>query len=104
MTDELREVTPESKTGNQTTGSVVIPPAPTKSREYLWIILGTAALICICSVICLALFGTGVGKIMVERAPIETVLDTFMKDMKAKDIESAYALFSPRVQKQVSMD
>jgi len=76
-----------------------------KNLKNLWIIAGIAiAVICICSVICLALVGTGVGKIMVERAPVESVLDTFMKDMVAKDVESAYALFSPRVQRQIPID
>ena len=71
-------------------------PLEFKEKKNLWAIAGIViAVICICSVICLALVGTGVGKIMVERAPIESILDTFMKDMVAKDIESAYALFSP---------
>jgi hypothetical protein len=39
-------------------------------------------------------------KVAVERAPIEAVLDAYMKSMAAKDIEGAYALFSPRAQRQ----
>ncbi|HNE06467.1 MAG TPA: hypothetical protein PLT08_18205, partial [Anaerolineales bacterium] len=76
-------------------------PLEFKEKKNLWAIAGIViAVICIC----LALVGTGVGKIMVERAPIESILDTFMKDMVAKDIESAYALFSPRVQRQIPID
>jgi hypothetical protein len=41
---------------------------------------------------------------MVERAPVEAVLDSFMKYMEANDVESAYALFSPRVQRQIPID
>jgi hypothetical protein len=53
-----------------------------------------------CSFLCIALIATGVGKILVEQAPVELILDTFMKDMEAKDVESAYTLFSPRSQRQ----
>lgn len=111
MTDELQEPSEEPvvesvvKAENLAGEPNVISPTPKKSNKNLWIIAGiTIALICICSIICLALFGTGVGKIMVERAPVEAVLDSFMKYMEAKDVESAYALFSPRVQRQIPID
>ncbi len=107
MTDELQKPLVESvsKGENSVVEPTPVSPIPKKSNKNLWIIAGiTLAFICICSIICLVLFGTSVGKVMVERAPVEAVLDTFMKDMEAKDVESAYSLFSPRVQRQIPID
>jgi hypothetical protein len=111
MTDELQEPSKEPvvesviKAENLVDEPNAISPTPKKSNKNLWIIAGiTIALICICSIICLALIGTGIGKVMVERAPVEAVLDSFMKYMEANDVESAYALFSPRVQRQIPID
>ncbi len=76
-------------------------PLEFKENKNRWtIVVVVIAVICICSVICLALAGAS----MVERVPVESVLDAFMKDMVAKDIESAYALFSPRAQRQIPID
>ena len=111
MTDELQEPSKEPvvesvvKAENLVDEPNAISPTSKRSNKNLWIIAGiTIALICICSIICLALIGTGVGKVMVERAPVEAVLDSFMNYMEAKDVESAYALFSPRVQRQIPID
>jgi hypothetical protein len=41
--------------------------------------------------------------VVVEQAPVEATLDTLMKNMEAKDVESAFALFSPRAQRQMSI-
>jgi len=103
MTDESQDLVQEPNAENPVIESNVVPLALKKSNKNLWIIVGiVVAVICICSIICLALFGTSFVKVMVERAPVEAVLDTFMKNMEAKDVESAYALFSPRVQRQIS--
>ena len=76
-------------------------PLEFKENKNRWtIVVVVIAVICICSVICLTLAGAS----MVERVPVESVLDAFMKDMVAKDIESAYALFSPRAQRQIPID
>jgi len=107
MTNELHEPIAESepKAENPVNEPNINSPTPKKSNKNLWIIVGVAiAVICTCSIICLALVGAGVGKITVERAPIESVLDAFMKDMVAKDIKSAYGLFSPRVQRKLPID
>jgi hypothetical protein len=112
MTDELQEPEParkpieesEPKAENPIIPVIepnIISPTPKKSNKNLWIIAGVAiAVISICSVICIALVATGVGKILVEKAPVESVLDSFMKDMEAKDVKGAYALFSQRSQTQ----
>lgn len=105
MSDELQDHTPEFDTANQVIESNVISPTPKGSNKKLWIFAGiVVAVICICSVLCLVLLGTSFGKVMVEKAPVEAVLDDFMVKMTAKDIESAYELFSPRVQRQISLE
>lgn len=110
MTDELQEPTQEPITGSgpKLENPLIEPYVSSeskKSNKSLWILIGTAiAAICVCSVICIALIGIGVGAIVVERAPVESVLDAFMKDMVTKDVDSAYALFSPRVQRKISID
>ncbi len=77
-------------------------PTPRLSRRNLWIWAGAVlALVCLCSMGCLALTATGIGKVLIERGPVEAVLDKFMRAMVARDTQSAYALFSPRAQRQV---
>lgn len=95
---------PQPKPENPPLAPVDIPPLPKKSYKGLWIIacLSIVAL-CLCSIICIATIALGVRGIIVERAPVESVLDTYMKDMMAKDVESAYALFSPRAQKKLAI-
>jgi hypothetical protein len=104
MTDELQKPMPESQPENPPAVTGAVAPQLRKTNKKLWAILGIAfGVICLCSILCITLIATGTGKVMVEKAPIESVLDAFMKDMEAKDIESAYALFSPRAQRQVPM-
>jgi hypothetical protein len=104
--DEIKESLPEPE--SRMSGPIVTPATTEESNKNLWIIAGLAiAIICVCSFCCIAMIGlsgAGVGAVLTERAPVELVLDAFMKNMKAKDIESAYALFSPRVQREISVD
>jgi hypothetical protein len=102
MTDELQEpITENEPKAEKPAWEPNISPTPGTSDKNLWVVLGIATgLACICSFLCIALIATGVGKILVEQAPVELILDTFMKDMEAKDVESAYTLFSPRSQRQ----
>ena len=103
MNDELQQYTSDPKADNQMVIEPnVVPPTPKKSNRNLWILAGAViVLVCLCSALCVALVGTGVGKVMVERAPAEATLDMLMKNMEAKDVESAYAMFSPRVQRKM---
>ena len=102
MNDELQQDTSGPKVDNPPIEPNVVPPTPKKSNKNLWIIAGAVIVVlCLCSILCVALVGTGVGKVMVERAPVEAALDTLMKNMEAKDVEGAYALFSPRVQRKM---
>ncbi len=85
---------------SMTDGSV--PPQPAKSRKLIWIIAVLAAgIVCLGSVICFATVGYGFVQVAQEKAPVESVLDSFMQLMVDKDSESAYALFSPRAQRQM---
>lgn len=74
-----------------------MPPSLRKSNKMPWIIAGIIGVfICLCCAACLALTVSGVGRILLEKAPVEAVLKSFMEDMQAKDVEAAYGLFSPR--------
>ena len=102
MNDELQQSTSEPNVDNPGIEPNVIPSTPKKSNRNLWIIAGTVLVVlCFCSILCVALVGMGVGKVMIERAPVEATLDMLMKNMEAKDVESAYAMFSPRVQRKM---
>jgi hypothetical protein len=46
-------------------------------------------------------FGASMFKVYTEKAPVESVLDAYMRHMANKDADSAYALFSPRAQRQI---
>ncbi|MFO7584172.1 MAG: hypothetical protein R6W69_05530 [Anaerolineales bacterium] len=106
--DEIKESSPEPTMESPINGPMVTPAPVKESNKNLWIIAGLAiSIICVCSFCCIALIGisgAGFGAVMNERAPVELVLDAFMKNMEAQDIENAYALFSPRVQREISVD
>jgi hypothetical protein len=81
-----------------------ISSQPKKSNKKTWMIIGiVAAILLLCSIICIALFGAGMYKVYKEKAPVESVLDTYMQRMLDKDAESSFALFSPRAQRQMSI-
>lgn len=69
-----------------------------KSHKNWWILLGV-----IIGVLILAGIGYGLimGYLKGEVKPISIVVDSFIKEIVAKDIEDAYELFSPRVQRQM---
>jgi len=104
MADELQKPVPGPQPENPPAVTGAAAPQLKKTNKKLWIVLGIAiGVVCLGSILCIALIATGAGKVMLEKAPIESVLDAFMKDMEAKDIESAYALFSPRAQRQLQI-
>jgi len=101
MTDEIKEPVTELIIEPSTTQPESINPAPKKSKKTVWIIAGVILVgICICLILCIAVFASGTGSVAKEQKPIMSVLDTFMKEMEAKNGENAYSLFSPRAQKQ----
>ena len=102
MVDESQDRASETGIENPVTEPVVAPLTLKKSNKNLWILASIVmGVLCCCSILCLVIVGTGMGKVMVERSPVEAVLDTFMKNMEAKDVESVYDLFSPRAQRQM---
>jgi len=79
-----------------------ISPQPKKSYKNVWVIVGiTIGVLLIGAIICLVTGSLGVGNVNAEKASVESVLDSYMKSMVSKEIESAYALFSPRSQRQI---
>jgi len=106
MNEELPSAVPERAVSNPPAEPQPVPqPTPPKqSRRRLWIIAGAAAAaVCLCAIGCLALGGSAYFKVMQETGPIQSVLDSFMSRMEAKDPTGAFALFSPRVQQQMKM-
>jgi hypothetical protein len=101
MTDELHKTLSEQEVPPVSQISTPQPPQPQKSNKNIWIIVGVALVVlCLCSITCIALFGSSIYKVYTEKAPVETVLNDYMRYMSVKDAQSAYALFSPRAQRQ----
>lgn len=101
MTEETQLPTPEPVAPTPPV-SDVIPESPKKSNRTLWTILAVATTVvvcCLCIMLCMGTVGTGIWKAYTEQKPVQAVLDAYMKAMAAKDVDSAYDLFSPRVQK-----
>ena len=104
MTDISQQVSPQQENPSKPLPSSSISPQPQKSKKNNWIIVGLlVGILCLCSVVCVAVFGTAMFKVYKEKAPVESVLDAYMTAMANKDADNAYALFSPRAQRQVSI-
>src|SRR5688572_11710701 len=102
MTDELQHPSSQQETPPTPQVSASLPAQPPKSNKNIWIIVGIVVVIlCLCSIACFALFGTSMYKVYTEKAPVELVLDNYMRYMANKDAEGAYALLSPRAQRQI---
>lgn len=84
-----------------TTDELILTTPDKANKKPRRIVVAVIGVLVLCSAICTAAVVLGVGKVAVEKAPIEAVLDSFMKSMAVKDVKNAYALFSPRVQRQV---
>jgi len=101
MTDELQQV-PQQEKPPTPPPSAHIPQQPQKSKKSTWVIAGVViGILCLCSIVCVAVFGASMFKVYTEREPVGLVLDAYMRHMANKDAESAYALFSPRAQRQI---
>jgi hypothetical protein len=73
-------------------------------KLLLIIIAAVCLVICLCAMICI---GTGVfsiGGVVRENAGIKDVMDEFMQEMSANNIDGAYALFSPHSREQTSIE
>jgi hypothetical protein len=77
------------------------PVQPEKPKRNLKLIFGIIAVVlCSCLTIGGVTIATGLNRVSSEKAPIEAVLDDFMQEMLAEDVDAAYALYSPRAQRQ----
>lgn len=104
MTDESPPPLAEPLPENPQITPDVITPQPKKLNKKLRIIFGVViGVICLASIICFTANEFGSYKVAQEKAPVRSVLDTFMNYMVANDVENAYALFSPRVRRQFSI-
>ena len=102
MTDELQQASSQQEIPPASQVSTPSPAQPQKSNKNIWIIIGIALIaLCLCSIACVAIFGASMYKVYTEKAPVESVLNDYMRYMANKDAESAYALFSPRAQRQI---
>jgi len=91
---------------------VIIPPEITASntnqtkrpKKKIWLILAIIFGVLIsCATLTLVLTKISTSKIESEKAPLESVVDQFMKFMKQKDVESAYDLISSRAKRQIEI-
>ncbi len=79
-----------------------VPSQPKKSRSILLGIIFASSVVgvCLCLITCLAPFVISAVKTASEKAPVESVLNAYMEYMAVKDVNSAFALFSPHMQEQ----
>jgi hypothetical protein len=102
MIEPSQQPVPQKENTPTSTDSVIRQPK--KSNRKIWIIAGVIlvlGILCLCSIICIAIIGAGGIKIANEKPSITSVLDSYIQFMANKDAESAYALFSPRAQRQI---
>ncbi len=86
----------------------IVAPAPRalvrqKSSTKVLIVVGVAVvgMVFLCGLAAIALTIGFYGRVSAERAPINTLLDEFMKSMEAEDISRAFDLFSPATQRSM---
>lgn len=102
MTDEWQSTATPEEVSPVPQIFAPLPAQPRKPNKTIWIVVGIAlVMLCFCSIAGVAVFGASLYKVSIERAPVESVLDDYMRYMADKDAESAYALFSPRAQRQI---
>lgn len=75
-----------------------------KSRRNVLVIVGVlAATLCLCIGACVIIAGSGMVRAALERDDVEQVIYEFMSAMARRDTDAAYALFSTRAQRHVSL-
>ncbi len=74
---------------------------PKRDNKKLFIILGVVgAVLCLCSVICLAGGGFAMYNVVQEQPKVAAVVDEFMRHMDNGNTDQAYTLFSERSKRQ----
>lgn len=102
MTDNQQFPSPVSQSAYPPAAYGNFPPPQKKSANKIWVwVVIVLGVFCVCCAgLCIAGFALLVRSDIVERGPVSSVLDSYMKFMDAKDVASAYALFSPHSQSQ----
>jgi len=104
MNEEMQQNPPLQENQTLPPPSDSVLHQPRKSNKKNWIIGGVViGILCLCALVCVAVFGASMFKVFTEKAPVETVINTYMQYMAGKDADSAYELFSPRAQRQFSI-
>lgn len=104
MTDFQQQTPAPESSVTQSPEAPATPLIKKSNRNRFLIIGGMLLVICVCAVICIAAGGVGLFQINKEKAPLESVLDSFMLAMVARDTDKAFDLFSIRAQRQLSID
>jgi len=108
MVNELQQESHQQRSQSAPQVSDLPPAKPKKSRKRPWVIIGigiSILFICLAAIAVkfMAVLDKALGTVSQEIAPIELVLDSFMKHMVKKDSDSAYALYSPDAQQKISI-
>jgi hypothetical protein len=101
MSDDLAQMsTQENASISTPTDSILLEQQKSnrKKRKLVAIVIGIIGVIIIT---CVSSNGFLLYKTYTEKAPVEVVLNSYMQYMENNDTESAYALFSPRAQRQI---
>lgn len=102
MTD-LQPPAPAPEPTSPPAPSAPTPAAPKTARPWGWIVGAICVGLCLCLGLCGGLVVNGVIQTNAERDKVELVVDQFMDAMAAQDSAAAYALFSPRAQRQTTL-
>ncbi len=81
-------------------GDFLTPPKKSNHKIWIWVVIAISVFCVCCASLCIAAVVLLARSDIVERGPVSSVLDSYMKFMEAKDVASAYALFSPHAQSQ----
>jgi hypothetical protein len=93
MGNGMQKPLPEPQSVNTPDVNEETKPKINKSHKKVWLIIGI--ILCLL-IICIGVFAMLLNNTAAETKPIEAVLDSNMRLMVAKDIESSYAQFSTR--------
>lgn len=88
----------------QQPGAVSVAPQQESRRKIVFVLLAAAAVLCIVGAVCVGVFGLGITQVTAQKPAVEKTIDEFMRDMRAREIYKAFALFSTRAQRSVKVE
>lgn len=105
MPDDMQRSQPTQTPATPASMSEAVVPASGKPNNRMWIIalsaVGALGVLCLCLVAAVAIGAGGIFMATTEKAPAESVLDAYMQAMAGREVETAYALLSPRAQRLI---